>query len=130
MKSSSRDTGDVESGFDVGGSRRSGEVAMRRVVAQKRRDRDPLKMNRTPIFPSQSKSDPPLHFHLGTMIFPSHRIFTHQRRKRRKLHHSRRQPIVHSSQSRNQPIVHSSQSARPCLQYSLQSCIYTPQLLS
>jgi hypothetical protein len=35
MKSSSRDTGDVESGFNDAGS---GEVAMRRVVAQ-RRDR-------------------------------------------------------------------------------------------
>jgi hypothetical protein len=41
MKSSSRDAGDVESGFDDAGSRRSGEVAMRRVVAQRRRDRDP-----------------------------------------------------------------------------------------
>jgi hypothetical protein len=40
MKISSRDTGDVESGFDDAGSRRSGEVAMRQVVAQRRRDRD------------------------------------------------------------------------------------------
>jgi hypothetical protein len=39
MKSSSRDTGDVESGFDDAASRRSGDVAIRRVVAQ-RRDRD------------------------------------------------------------------------------------------
>jgi hypothetical protein len=30
MKSSSRDTGDVESGFDNAGSQTSGEVAMRR----------------------------------------------------------------------------------------------------
>jgi hypothetical protein len=33
MKSSSRDTRDIESGFDDAGSRRLGEVAMRRVVA-------------------------------------------------------------------------------------------------
>ena len=41
MKSSSRDTGGVESGFDDAGSQRSGEVTMRRVVAQ-RRNRDLL----------------------------------------------------------------------------------------
>jgi hypothetical protein len=43
MESLSRDTGDVESGFDDAGSRRLGEVVMRRVVAQRRRDIDLLK---------------------------------------------------------------------------------------